>query len=152
GDQPAPRRELGLQPVAVGAVDQGGVGQARAQRRRRLDQLGERRGALGPGRRLGVAPAPERRRLAVQRRVQVVAEGGGQRLLVALVRRDGVQRRGEAAALGLRRQRRQRAGLGGQPAQLVVQLALGFALGLQAGLRGRARLLGRLQSRAGGGQ
>ena len=85
----------------IGGVDHGGKGEAGGQLRRRLDQWGERRGALGPG---GAdarfVSGPIRRRLGVQRRVQVIAQGRGQGGLVARRRRDLIQRRGEGGLGG----------------------------------------------------
>ena len=82
-NQSAARGEPGLQPVAVGPVDHGGEGDAGGERGGRLYKSGERRCAGGPRRRPRVTAAPKRRGRSVQRGLQVVANGGGQRPLIA---------------------------------------------------------------------
>src|SRR5690606_23185822 len=151
-DQAAARGQQALQPLAVLARHDGGEGQACGERRRRADQRGERTGPLGPGRRGGVGAAPERRRFGVEGGFQVVAEGGGQGGFVAALGPDFLQGRGEAAPALRGDDLGQGRRLGGQAAELLVQLAGRFAGFEFGGARRGALLLGRLDGGAGGGE
>ncbi|MND89915.1 hypothetical protein D3C80_819900 [compost metagenome] len=112
---------------------------------------GQRRHALRPDGGGGVGARPVGGGAGVQRRVQIVTEGGRQGGLIALGRRHLVQRGGVVALAG-DQQLRQSARLGLQTTQTVLRGA-GMCAGL--GLDARqiaARGLGGLDGFAGGGQ
>ena len=105
---------------------------------------GERLDAGGQGR-VRVAAAFKRqctRRLGGDRRVEVVAERGGERHLVARLDLDAVEHRRQAAVAGGREQLGQRLDLGLELAGGQARLGGGLALGLGVGGRGLHGLLG----------
>ena len=132
--QPLPGFQPGRQTRAVGAGDDADLRQPALQRRRRLDAPGERLDALRQfGIALAFAERPMRRRGGVDRGLQIVAERGAERRLVAARDVDRVDRRPPLAA-------RRRADQLGQRADFGVD-ALGGALGLgERPARARFRL------------
>src|SRR5690606_17479734 len=151
-DQAAAWGEHALQPLAVLARRDGGEGEAGGERRRCADQRGERATALRPSRRGRLGAAPEDGGIAVEGRLQIVAQGGGQGDLVAAFRTHLLQGRGEAAAPLWGDDLGQRPRLGGQAAELFVQLAGRLAAFEFGGARRGALLLGRLHGGAGRGE
>jgi len=124
----------------------------RGERAGALTSALRRRRSAGQAGACASRPAPEGRRRAVQRRVPGRRPGRRPGGLVAPVWRNRVQGRREATALSLGDQARQGAGLGGQAAELLVELARALAgerLGL---LRPGAFVLGGVERGAGGGQ
>ena len=107
---------------ALVPLDHSDLREPAAQRRRRLDMGGERLAAGGQrriaGKGLRAGPAP--RRVAVERRLEIVAERGGERALVARIGLDMIDRAVAARAfdrldqrLGFRFERGER-GAGGR--------------------------------------
>ncbi len=93
-DQPLARDEPGLEPSAVGAIDQPERGEAPGQCRRRGDMGRQRRGAVRQRR----GRVERRQRLpAGQRQRQLVGQRGAQRGFEARRHADGVEDRGGAA-------------------------------------------------------
>ena len=126
--------------------------QSGRQRWRRLDQSGQRGCALRPAWRRGLTTTPERGRRRVQRRIQVIAQSGGERLFVAPVGRKRIQRRRKPSASGLSHKAGQRARLGGHPTDLFVDFAGRLTRCDLSRLSVRTRRLRRLQRGAGASQ
>ena len=107
--------KLALQGRALVGERQAGHRQAAGQRRRRLDEPGQRLGAGGQRLRFEISQiAPMMRRGFIQRRLQIVAQGDGQRRFIARLHRHRIdQRREQAFAFGMQ-QIAQRLYFGGQ--------------------------------------
>ena len=135
GDQSLTGPEEALQSRTIGALYQAdllqtahellGTGHMRVQRRRTL-----RQSRVGLGSRI---ERPTHRRLGRDRGVQIVAQRGGERQLVALRHLDRIQHRRQAAVAGGLQQLRQRLHFGPEPAggqpHLGCRLALGGGVG-----------------------
>ena len=142
GDEPLAGQKGRLQGLARSRViDDAGMGQTAGERLRRGDEGRKRACAIGQ-RRVVIQRrqiAPVNRRGGIQRRVQIIAKGGGQRGLHAGGHLQGVHQRGEEVIPRRSQHLFQRAHLGGQLLRLaagVVPCLTGVLLRL-AGLRER---------------
>ncbi len=120
-DQPLARLELALQACALIGKYQPGHRQAAAQCSRRLDEVAEWRGS---GRQFGIEIkssqiAPVMGRGIVQRRLQVIAQGSGQRRFVTGLHRHRIHQRGEQAFAFRMQQIAQRLHFGGEALHLM---------------------------------
>ena len=128
----------GAEPRAGFAVDHADLRQPARQLRRRLDVSRERLGAFrqrGIARIGGANRAPVHRRGGIDRRVEIVAERGAERLFVAFLDRDVIDHRRPQIACLQRQHLGQRLGLGFQPLHALFRLAQRGLRGFQVGAR-----------------
>src|SRR5690606_37353151 len=152
--QPLARRQRGPEPGALAGLDQSDLGQAAPELRRCVDQLGKRARPVWQRRVIGARALarPMDRRSRIDGRIEILAERGTERHLVAARDADGFEYCRIVAAGARVENAGERARLGLDAGKLGARRVGGTTRGLETFARRRDPLFGLLDLLFGGGE